>query len=361
MPWQNQNGGGRDRGPWGQGPQNRGPQPPNIEDLFKKGHDRMKGAFPGGFGGKRSFSIVLAVLIALWLFSGFYRVEPDQQGVVLRFGKWTETTAPGLNYHLPYPIETVMKPRVTRVNRVDIGFRSGGNDFSRTSPARDLPEESLMLTGDENIIDIDFTVFWEIKDAGMYLFNIQDPDGSVKAVAESAMREIIGKMPLQTALTEGRQQVQQDTRELIQKTLDEYGAGIQVNEVNLQGVDPPRAVIDAFRDVQAARADQESAKNQAEAYANDIVPRARGDAAKIVQDAEAYKAQVINDAQGAASRFSAVLKEYNSAKAVTRKRIYLETMEQVLNGMDKIILDEKSTNGVVPYLPLPELKKGGGQ
>jgi len=361
MPWQNQNG-GKDRGPWGQGPQNRGPQPPNIEDLFKRGQDRFRGTFGGGFGGKRGITVVVAVLVALWLFSGFYRVESDQQGVVLRFGKWTETTAPGLNYHLPYPIETVLKPRVTRINRVDVGFRSGGNDFTRGSAARDLPEESLMLTGDENIIDIDFTVFWEIKDAGMFLFNIQDPEGSVKAVSESAMREVIGKMPLQMALTAGRSDVQEETKQLIQQTLDSYGAGILVREVNLQGVDPPRAVIDAFRDVQAARADQESAKNQAEAYANDVIPKARGEAARIEQEAEAYKAQVINDAEGEASRFRAVLKEYEAAKDVTRTRIYLETMQDVLQGMDKVIMDENATGGVVPYMALPELKKqGGGQ
>jgi membrane protease subunit HflK len=359
MPWQNNNG-GKDRGPWGQGPQNRGPQPPNIEDLFKRGQDRFRGTFGGGFGGRRGISIVVAALVALWLFSGFYRVNSDQQGVVLRFGKWTETTQSGLNYHLPYPIETVLKPRVTRINRVEVGFRSGGNDFTRTAAARDLPEESLMLTGDENIIDIDFTVFWEIKDAGMFLFNIQDPEGSVKAVAESAMREVIGKTPLETALTAGRNNVQQETKQLIQQVLDSYGAGIKVNEVNLQKVDPPNAVINAFRDVQAARADEESAKNEAEAYANDIIPKARGEAARIVQEAEAYQAQVVNDATGEASRFTAVLKEYQAAKNVTRERIYLETMQDVLKGMDKVIMDDNATNGVVPYLALPELKKQGG-
>jgi membrane protease subunit HflK len=358
MPWQNQNGGGR--GPWGQGPAPRGPQPPNIEDLFKRSQDRMRGVFSGGFNSRRGILIAIAVLLALWLFSGFYRVESDQQGVVLRFGKWVETTAPGLNYHLPYPIETVLKPRVTRINRVDIGFRSTSTDFGRTTTDRDLPEESLMLTGDENIIDIDFTVFWEIKDAGMFLFNVQDPDGTVKAVAESAMREVVGQMPLQLALTGGRQQIQVAVRDLMQKTLDDYGAGLTIREVNLQGVDPPAAVIDSFRDVQAARADQERAKNEAEAYSNDIVPRARGDAAKIVQDAEAYKQQVINDAEGEASRFTAIDEQYKAAKDVTRQRMYIETMESVLKGMDKIIVEKGATGGIVPYMALPELKANSG-
>ena len=217
---------------------------------------------------------------------------PDEQGVVLRFGKFVSTTQPGLNYHIPYPIETVLTPKVTKVNRIDVGFRSA-SDSGRTSGIGDVAEESLMLTGDENIVNIDFAVFWVIKDAGKFLFKIQSPIETVKAAAETAMREVIAKNRIQNILTEGRSKIEIEVQEITQIILDEYGSGIQVTQVQTQQADPPEQVIDAFRDVQAARADRERSKNEAEAYANDVIPRARGEAEQVLQQAEAYKKEVV--------------------------------------------------------------------
>jgi len=367
MPWSNQGGGwqggGGGRGPWGQQPPGGGPQPPNLEDLLKRGQDRFRSLMPGGSGGGWGLAVIALIVVAVWMGSGFYRVQPDEQGVVLRFGKWVKTTQPGLNYHLPTPIESVLTPKVTRVNRVDVGFKQR-EGISTTTSIRDIPEESLMLTGDENIVDIDFSVFWIIKNAGDYLFNIERPEVTVKAVAESAMRELIARSPIQRALTEGRKAIEGDATKLVQEALDEYGAGIQITEVRLQKVDPPGAVIAAFRDVQAAEADRVRATNEAEAYANDIIPRARGDAARVLQEGEAYKQQKIAEAEGEAARFQSIYNEYKTAKKVTSRRLYLETMEDVLAGMDKIILDGgPNSPGVVPYLPLTELgrdRKSGG-
>jgi len=284
-------------------------------------------------------------------------VLPDEQGVVLRFGKYVTTTQPGLNYHIPYPVETVLTPKVTKVNRMDVGFRSETDSgFTTGGGVADVPEESLMLTGDENIVNIDFSVFWVIKDAGKFLFKIQDPPATVKAAAETAMREVIAKSKLQSILTEGRSKIEIETQEIAQGLLDEYESGIQITQVQTQKADPPDEVIDAFRDVQAARADMERSKNEAEAYANDVIPRARGEAAQILQQAEAYKKQVVAAAEGEASRFLAIYTEYAKAKVVTKERMYLETMEKVLADIDKVIIDRKA-GGVVPYLPLPELTK----
>jgi membrane protease subunit HflK len=285
-------------------------------------------------------------------------VLPDEQGVVLRFGKFVSTTQPGLNYHIPYPIETVLTPKVTKVNRIDVGFRSA-SDSGRTSGIDDVSEESLMLTGDENIVNIDFSVFWVIKDAGKFLFKIQSPVETVKAAAETAMREVIAKSKLQSILTEGRSKIEIETQEIAQSLLDEYESGIQITQVQTQKADPPDEVIDAFRDVQAARADMERSKNEAEAYQNDVIPRARGEAAKILQEAEAYQKQVVAAAEGEASRFLAIYNEYVKAKRVTQERMYLETMEKVLADINKVIIDRKA-GGVVPYLPLPELSKKKG-
>jgi membrane protease subunit HflK len=366
MPWDDRGGwqsGGR--GPWGQGPRGGGPQPPDLEDLLRRGQERLRGLMPTGpFGGRSALLLALALAV-FWLASGFYRVGTDEQGVVLRFGAWNRTTQPGLNYRLPWPIESVLTPKVTIVNREEIGFRSSGEGVSRQIAQRDIAEESLMLTGDENIVDIDFAVFWVIKDAGQFLFNVDNPPATVKAVAESAMREVVGKNQIQRILTEGRQPIEVATRELMQSILDDYQAGVQVTQVNLQKVDPPAAVIDAFRDVQAAQADRERQQNEAEAYRNDIIPRARGEAQRVVQQAEAYKQEVVANAQGEAQRFVSVYNEFRLAKDVTAKRLYLETMEHVLRGMNKVVIDsQRGASGVVPYLPLPELqrrKAEGGQ
>jgi membrane protease subunit HflK len=366
MPWSNQGGGpwgsgGGNKGPWGSGPQSSGPTPPDLEDLLRRGQDKLKSVLPGGgLGGKGIVLIALAALV-VWGFSGFFRVEPDELGVVLRFGAYTRDAKPGLNYHLPYPVETVLTPKVTRVNRIDIGMRLI-EDPRRGNTVRDVPEESLMLTGDENIVDVDVSVFWLVKagGAGEYLFNIQNPEGTVKAVAESAMREIVGRSDIQPILL--RQNIEVPVQELMQRVLDSYDAGVQVTQVQMQKVDPPAQVIDSFRDVQAARADLERAQNEAQTYANRVVPEARGRAAGVTQQAEAYREQTVAEARGAASRFLKVYDEYKKAPDVTRQRIYLETMERVFGGTDKIILDSGTTagtnnSGVVPVLPLNEMTK----
>ena len=354
---------GRGGSPWGSPPgggngSGRGPTPPDIDEIIKNIQKTINRFIPGrGAGGSKPIFLGLIILVIIWVASGLYRVLPDEQGVVLRFGKFVNTTQPGLNYHIPYPIETALTPKVTKVNRIDVGFRTGSDTGFSSAGIADVPEESLMLTGDENIVNIDFSVFWVIKDAGKFLFKIQDPQGTVKAAAETAMREVIAKSRIQPILTEGRSQIEVETQEIIQDILDEYNSGIQITQVQTQKADPPDQVIDAFRDVQAARADMERSKNEAEAYANDVIPRARGEAAKILQAAEAYKKQVVARAEGEASRFIAIYTEYAQAKEVTQERMYLETMEKVLASIDKVIIEKNASSGVIPYLPLPELGK----
>jgi membrane protease subunit HflK len=353
-PWGSAPGGNSNNGNGGGSGTN---QPPSIDDIIRNLQKTIN-KFTGGkkTGGGKPFLLGLIIILILWALSGLYRVLPDEQGVVLRFGKFVKTTQPGLNYHLPLPIERALTPKVTKVNRIDVGFRPA-SDTGRSSGVGNVPEESLMLTGDENIVDINYSVFWVIKDAGKFLFNIQSPVETVKATSETAMREVIAKSPIQSILTEGRSQIEVEVQEITQKILDEYGSGIQITQVQTQQADPPSQVIDAFRDVQAARADRERSKNEAEAYANDVIPRARGEAEKILQEAEAYKKQVVAAAEGEASRFLAIYSEYKNAKQVTQERMYLETMEKVLADIDKVIIDKNSGSGVVPYLALPELKK----
>ncbi len=342
----------------GNGSGRGGPRPPDIDAIIRDIQNKINKFLPGGSkSGGIPIGLILIILALVWVASGLYRVLPDEQGVVLRFGKFVKTTQPGLNYHIPMPIESVQTPKVTKVNRMDIGFRSERDSGFSSGAVADVPEESLMLTGDENIVNIDFSVFWVIKDAGKFLFKIQDPQGTVKAAAETAMREVIAKSNIQPILTEGRAKIEIETQEIIQAILDEYNSGIQVTQVQTQKADPPDQVIDAFRDVQAARADMERSKNEAEAYANDVIPRARGEAQKILQAAEAYKKEVVAKAEGEASRFVSIYNEYAKAKEVTQERMYLETMEKVLADIDKVIIDKNSGSGVVPYLPLPELKK----
>jgi membrane protease subunit HflK len=356
---------GRGGSPWGSPPggggngSGRGPTPPDIDAIIRDIQNKINKFLPGGSkSGSKPIGLILIILLFVWLASGLYRVLPDEQGVVLRFGKFIKTTQPGLNYHIPFPVETVETPKVTKVNRMDIGFRSERDSgFSSGGGVADVPQESLMLTGDENIVNIDFSVFWVIKDAGKFLFEIQDPEGTVKAAAETAMREVIAKSDIQPILTEGRAKIEVETQDIIQSILDEYNSGIQITQVQTQKADPPDQVIDAFRDVQAARADMERSKNEAEAYANDVIPRARGEAAKILQAAEAYKQKVVASAEGEASRFVSIFNEYDKAKEVTQERMYLETMEKVLADIEKVIIEKNAGSGVVPYLPLPELGK----
>jgi membrane protease subunit HflK len=351
-PW----GGGGGGGPWGTGGGRGGFQPPNFEDSLRKLQNFLRKWLPGGgLGGGRGWALGIAIVVLLWALSGFYRVDPDQEGIVLRWGAYIGKTNPGLNYHLPSPIEEALTPTVTRVNRVEIGYRTN-QAVGRTT---EVPEESLMLTGDENIVDIDFTVFWLVKDAKDYVFNIRNPDATVKSAAESAMREIIGHTEIASALAEGRGKIETDTQALLQGILDYYGAGIEITQVQLQKVDPPGPVIDAFRDVQSAKIDQQRLVNEAEAYRNDVVPRAHGDASRIEQESEAYKAQVVLQAQGDAARFQSVYQSYAAAKDVTARRLYIETMESILKNTNKVLIDRSASSaGVLPYLPLPALSSG---
>src|SRR5689334_18547530 len=363
MPWSNQGGGpwgsGGSKGPWGSGPQSSGPTQPDLEDLLRRSQDKLRSVLPGGNMGGRGFALIALGAIVLWAVSGFFRVEPDEVGVVLRFGKENREVSPGLNYHLPYPVETVLTPKALQVRKIDVGMRIV-DDLRRGATVRDVPEESLMLTGDENIVDVDFSVLWRIKPKGVgqYLFNIQNPEGTVKAIAESAMREVIGRSDIAPILTGARQTVESAVQDLMQKTLDHYNAGVTITQVQMQKVDPPAQVIDAFRDVQAARIDFERAQNEAQTYANRVVPEARGRVAQVTQAAEAYKQQTVAEATGQTARFLQIYDQYKKAPDVTRERMYLETMERVLGGTDKIILDSGSGgNGVVPYLPLSELAR----
>ena len=345
MPRSNQSG-----GPWGSGS-----KPSDLDEFLRLSQDKLGSLLPGNLGG-RGVALIALAAVALWGFSGFFRVEPDELGVVMRFGKFQREAPPGLNYHLPYPIETALTPQALRINKIDIGF-----NLLRGSAMRDEPQESLMLTGDENIVDVNFSVLWKVQPnrVGDYLFNVQSPEGTVKAVAESAMRDVIGRSNIQAILTGARQTIETAVQELMQKTLDDYGAGVVVQQVQLQKVDPPAQVLDAFRDVQAARSDLERAANEAQTYANRVVPEARGRAAKVIQDAEAYREQTVAEAKGQASRFSQVYEQYKKAPDVTRKRIYLETMEGVLGATNKTIIDSgaQSSSGVVPYLSLDSLPR----
>jgi membrane protease subunit HflK len=362
MPWSNQSGGGGgwkggNGGPWGPRPGGPGKQP-DLEEILRRSQDRLRQAMPGGRMGGPFAVLIAVVLIAVIGFFGFtVRVNPDELGIVLRFGAYERQLPPGLNFRLPYPIEVVELPKVTRINRIEVGMRGSSDTRDASSTIRDVAEESLMLTGDENIVDIDFVVFWQISDAPDYLFNIQNPEGTVKAVAESAMREIVGQSDIEPILTAARAKTEAAAQQLIQRILDGYGAGIRINQVQLQKVDPPSQVIDAFRDVQAARADQERLQNEAQAYANRVIPEARGEAERILQAAQGYRDRVIAEAKGEADRFESVLEQYQKAPDVTRRRIFIDTMQEVLSDTDKIIIDDKGGSGVVPYLPLTELQK----
>jgi membrane protease subunit HflK len=385
-PWGMPPGGGGPRGngpqgpqgPWGgggggqRGPGGGGGQPPDLDELIAKVQAMFRGAMPGGggggsgmpsmLGGGRGLAIVAALIGIVWLASGFYRVQPDEQGVVLRFGAYHRTAFPGLNYHVPWPVESVIRPAVTRINRVEVGFNSGAPEArtldgrplrARDVPGRDLPEESLMLTGDENIIDINFAVFWRVREAGDFLFVTRNPENTVKSAAESVMREVIGRTPIQPALTDARARIEADVLRGVQTILDQYQSGIEVTQVQLQKVDPPAAVIESFRDVQRANTDADRARNEADAYRNDIVPRARGEAARLLAEADGARQASVAEATGQAQRFMSVLRAYELAKDVTVQRLYLETMQEILTTTPSIIVDDR-LQGVVPFLPLGE-------
>ena len=347
-------------GPWGPSSGNNNPgsgggfsggNKESIDDLLNDLKNKYKIKLPFN-GGKKGISFLVLLAILGWLATGFYRVEPDEQGVELLFGKWNEsTTDPGLHYFFPTPIGKVLTPKVEAIRKINVGFRSNGTS------KRDVLEESMMLTSDQNISDLDYTVLYRVKDAGQFLFNLRDPEETVKVISESVIREVVGMTRLEDLLTVSRQSVERDSRSLLQELLDEYEVGILIQSIQLQDVNPPSQVIDAFDDVQKARQDKERTVNQAEAYRNTIVPEARGEAEKILQEAEGYKNKLTKQAEGEASRFTQVLNTYQQAKNTTKKRIYLETLRDVLSNSSKIMIDQNSGNGVVPYLPLNELNK----
>ena len=353
------NGGGRRPGDDNQ------PQIPEIDELMKKGQERLRVLMggrgggggvngSGGGGGGDGFKLTRGTIglgvvgaIALWAMASFYTVRPEEQSVELFLGEYYATGNPGLNF-APWPVVTAEVIPVTREQTEDIGVGGRGSDAG------------LMLTGDENIVDIDFQVVWNINDPAKYLFNLRDPRPTIRAVSESAMREIIAQSDLAPILNRDRGSIAARLQELIQSTLDSYDSGVTIIRVNFDKADPPEPVIAAFRDVQAAEQERDRLRNVADAYANRVLAEARGEAAQVLEQAEAYRARVVNEAEGEASRFLAVLGEYHNAPEVTRKRLYLETMEEVLGRVDKIILDENSdgsSNGVVPYLPLNELRR----
>lgn len=379
MSWQDKDGpGGADgnkdsnkdkgrRNPWGQ-PENRpGPAwgqragqdsgPPDLDEFLRKAKANFNNALPGGGSPVKLIILGGLAVILLWLASGFYFVQPDENGVVLTLGKYTRTDEqPGLKYRIPWPIQSTTIVPVTSERRIQIGFRDS------TSPIRiaGVPEngdESLMLTGDENIVDIDFVVLWRIGNAKDYLFSIRNPEDTIKLVAESAMREVIGQIKIQAALTEARGQIQDDTRKLMQSILDEYKAGVIINNVQLQKVDPPTDVVDAFNDVQRARQEKEKLRNEAEAYRNDIIPRAKGESEQLRQQAQGYQQEVVNRAKGDADRFTKVYEAYRTAEGVTAERMYIETMEQILQNSKIIFMDSGKSQGVMPYMPLNELQR----
>tara|TARA_B100000686_G_C16793576_1_gene980536 strand:+ start:1104 stop:2192 length:1089 start_codon:yes stop_codon:yes gene_type:complete len=357
MNWKNNNNGPWGNGgnnPWGQGQSNR-----DFEDSIKKAKEKF-GKF--NFGSPKNFSLIALILVLLWLATGFYRVEPDEQGIELLFGKWNgATTQPGLHYFFPRPIGQTITPKVEVIRKINVGYRTATDlGFSSNSNAeRKVNEESLMLTGDQNIADVQFTVLFKVKDAGQFLFNLRNPELTVKDMAESVMREVVGQRDLQFLLTEGRQEVEQVVRTSLQDILNFYQSGVLIQSIQLQSVDPPDQVIDAFDEVQRARQDKERLVNEANSYLNRTVPTARGEAAKLIQEATAYKEQVVKQAEGVAQNFIDVYNSYKAAPEVTKRRILLETLGFVLEGPNKIILDGTGDgqNGVVPYLPLNELNK----
>lgn len=367
MPWSNQSGGGggpwgrpgggNGGGPWGGG--GGGKTPPDLEDLLRRGQDRLRGVIPGGgFGGGKGLLIAAGLVLGAWLLTGFYIVKPNEVGINTIFGRYTGSTAEGLRYNFPYPIGTVQKPNVGVVNSIPIGYSAGG-----TARTRDVPEESLMLTGDENIVDLDFEVQWRVNPAKAedYVFNLANPDGTIKAIAESAMREVVGRRNIQPILTNEQSSIAQEVKEILQAALDEYGAGVRIEVVQLTSVNPPPEVRPAFIDVNAAQQYAQQVRNEAETYASREVPQARGKASQVVQGAEAFRTQATADATGQAARFSQVYESYKAAPAVIRERIFLETMEKVLGSVNKVIIDQNGSGvsgagaaGVLPVLPLTD-------
>jgi membrane protease subunit HflK len=363
MAW-NEPGGGNNKDPWG-GRGNQGP--PDLDEVVRKMQQKLGGMFGGrkssGGGGSSGgpgpgfagLGLIAAIIAVVWVFSGIYIVDAGKRGVVLRFGAFTEITGPGPHWHIPYPIEQVDIVDVAQRRFVEIGYRSAGGGQGAVS----VPREALMLTEDENIVNIQFAVQYQISDPRKYLFQVRDPELVLKQVAESAIREVIGRSKMDFVLKEGRSEVVAQVRKLMQETLGNYGSGLLISDVNLQDAQPPEEVQAAFSDAIRAREDKERFKNEAEAYANEVIPRARGAAARQIQEADGYKEALVAKATGEASRFTALLQEYRKAPEVTRKRLYLETMEGVLGNTGKVMVDSQSSNNLM-YLPLDQLLRQGG-
>ncbi len=368
-PWGGGGGGGNSGGPWGGGGGgNRGGggggpfgsrRPPDMEDVIRKGQERLKNLIPGGFGTYKGIALIVLAAAVIWLLTGFFRVQPNQQAIQLVFGKpYGKPVEPGLHYNLPGPIGNVVVVNVQDQRRTVIGSRTGQDrPAPYTRGPRPTSTENLMLTGDENIVDIEFAVLWQIKDVFKYAFDVRNPEENVRAGAEATMREVIGRSNLQFAQTEGRSRIEQDSKDLLQRVLDEYGLGVRISQIQLLRVDPPQEVIAAFRDVQAARADKERSINEANTYRNQVLPRAKGEGDAIIQRGEAYKAQIVARASGDAQRFSQVYEQYAKDKDITTERLYLDTMEEVLRNVNKVLVDKNTSGtGVLPYLPLPEFR-----
>lgn len=347
---------GGSKNPWGGGGSGGG-EPPELDEMLRKAQENFRQVMPGGgSGGGKIIGLAIIAIALLWLASGFYVVNPGEHAVVQRFGAWSRTQAePGLGYHFPAPIETAAIINVEEIRKMTIGFTESYGR-GRTTGKRDLPEESLMLTSDRNIVDLDLEIQWNIKSSEEYLFEIRDQQNTIKKVAESAIREIVGQTNMFPIITNKRQEVADKTKEIIQKNLDEYQSGVNITQVLIQQAEVHPDVQNAFQDVQSAKQDEEDVQNRAEAYRADILPKARGNAIQMLQRAEAYKQSAIARANGDADRFNSVYQAYLSGKDVTKERIYIETMESVLRNAQKIILDDQGSGGVVPYLPLDELQ-----
>lgn len=361
MPWENKSG-GNGKNPWGKPGNDDGrgshDDQPDLDDILRNARDNFRTAMPGNFGGGKVLLVIVGIVM-LWLASGFYIVNPGEHMVVQRFGAWDRTqTNEGLGYHFPAPIENSTKVNVNSLRRMTIGF---SDRFSRGgTQTQNVPEESLMLTSDRNIVDLDLVILWNIKSSEDFLFEIQGQQNTIKKVAESAIREVVGQTNMFPIITTDREQVAQNAQNIIQQNLDEYNSGVNINQVLIQQAEVHPDVQDAFQDVQSAKQDAEDVQNRAEAYREDIIPRARGEAIKLKQEAEAYRQSTVARATGDADRFNSVYQAYITGRDVTRERIFIETMEEVLNNASKIIMDNQgSGTGVVPYLPLNELRRPG--
>ena len=367
-PW-GQRPGNDDRGPWGnkgsggnkggRGGRGGGQEPPDLDEMLRKARQNLDEFLPGGFGGGALIGLVVIAIALLWLASGFYVVNPGEHAVIQRFGAWSRTQAePGLGYHLPAPIENATILNVEEIRKMTIGFEEAFGRRDSSTSRRDVPEESLMLTSDRNIVDVDLEVQWNIKSAEDFLFEIRDQESTIKKVVESAIREVVGQTNMFPIITNQRRQVADATKQIIQQNLDEYESGVNVTQVLIDRAEVHPDVQGAFQDVQSAKQDAEDVQNQAEAYREDILPKARGQAIQMLQRAEAYQQSTVAKASGDADRFNAIYQAYLSGEDVTKERIFIETMENVLRNANKIILDSgENSGGVVPYLPLNELNK----